>query len=148
MLMQGLDSALRIVSLEKGIQISKEISDVASSFKYSEPSFTEAIFRHTLIIHLLKSNKKYFLYKMVMFVIHIRGCHEEMPCDADRLTMPSRGAERDSILAGLATEYFPYGNHSSWIGFILATIVKSFQYFNFLEDLFNGYAQHLQRYNS
>lgn len=85
---------------------------------------------------------------MVMFVIHIRGCHEEVPCDADRLTMPSRRAERDSILAGLATEYFPYGNHSNWVAFILATMVKSFQYFNFLEDLFNGYAQHLQRYNS
>lgn len=83
-----------------------------------------------------------------MFVIHIRNCHEEVPCDAERLALPSRGAERDNILVGLATEYFPYGNHSNWIDFILATIVKSFQYFNFLEDLFNSYARHLHRYNS
>lgn len=75
MLMQGLDSAVRTIELDKGILISKEISDVASSFKYSELNFTEELFRQTLLIHLMRSNKKYFLYKMVMFVIHIRSQH-------------------------------------------------------------------------
>jgi hypothetical protein len=103
MLMQGLDSALKIIELEKGILISKEISGVASSFKYSEPAFTELLFRHTLVIHLLKFNKKYFLYKMVMFVLYIRGQHEKMVRDEEGLILPSTGAERDKILDGLAS---------------------------------------------
>jgi hypothetical protein len=148
LLMQGLESALRIIELDKGIVISKEISEVVSSFKYSDPAFTELIFRHTLVIHLLKASKKYFLYKMVMFVVHIRGQHEQLRCDEDELVLPCVGADRDRILAGLATEYFEHGNHSNWLAFVLATIVKSFQYFNFLEDLFNAYANHLKRYNS
>lgn len=106
MLMQGLVAALKIIELEKGIHISKEISEVVSSFKYSEPAFTEMLFRHTLTIHLLKSSKKYFLYKMVMFVIYIRTKHEEVRCDEQGLALPCEGPERDGILKGISTEYF------------------------------------------
>ena len=64
------------------------------------------------------------------------------------MALPCSGLEREKILEGLSIEYYAHGNHSSCIAFIFSTIVKSFQYFNFLEDLFNNYAEHLRRYNS
>jgi hypothetical protein len=31
---------------------------------------------------------------------------------------------------------------------VLAILVRSFQYFNYLEDLFNNYGKHIRKYNS
>lgn len=39
------------------------------------------MFKKILLIHLLKANKKYFLYKMVLFVVHIRSNVQNIEMD-------------------------------------------------------------------
>jgi hypothetical protein len=69
-----------------------------SSFKFKNNDFTEMMFRKTLLIHLLKANKKYFLYKMVLFVVHIRSNIEAIEWDENRLSAPCKGEERIKII--------------------------------------------------
>jgi hypothetical protein len=148
MLMQGLESSLRTMELKKGITISVEISTVISSFKYKDLQITFDLFRQVLLLHLLLSPKKYFLYKLVLLTVHIRGDNERLELDELGNAAPAKGKERGRLVDGLSHEYFGHENHSNWIHWIIFTLNKSFQYFNFLEDLFNNYQVHIRRYNN
>ena len=88
MLMQGLESSIRTVEHKKGIPISEEISIVISSFKFKDLNITYHLFRRILILHMLMSPKKYFLYKMVLFAVHIRTKHEQVELDEGGSTVP------------------------------------------------------------
>jgi hypothetical protein len=97
---------------------------------------------------MMLSPRKYFLYKMVLFVVFVRGRYEKLVLDSEGNVVPCRGEERQRILDGIDSEYFEKENHSGWIQWIFETIDKSFYYFNFLENLFNKYQENLKRYNS
>lgn len=56
------------------------------------------MFRKILLIHLLKANKKYFLYKMVLFVVHIRNNVQTIEVDELKLSAPCKGEERIKII--------------------------------------------------
>ena len=73
---------------KKGIEIAQEISYVVSSFKFKDPEMTFLLFKRVLVLHLLISPKKYFLYKMVLLAVHIRIQHEKVPLDEEGNTMP------------------------------------------------------------
>lgn len=51
-------------------------------------------------------------------------------------------------MEGLSVSHHGHESHFKWVQFILTTIIKSFQYFNFLEDLFNNYPVHIKQYNN
>jgi hypothetical protein len=81
MLMEGLESAVKILDFTRGLQVSEEISVVMSSFKLKDSSLTYHLLKNVLTIHMLLSPKKYFLYKMVLLTVHIRQRHEETQLD-------------------------------------------------------------------
>ena len=119
-----------------------------SSFKVSSAHYTHYLFKQVWIIHLLREEKKYFLYKIVLLAIYIRDDHEKVRKDKEGIALPVGEEDRDKILAGLATEYYNHENHSKWVEFIIRVINRSFKYFNFLDDLFNNYEYHIEHYHS
>lgn len=74
--MQGLESAVKVIDLPRGLQISEELSIVISSFKFDDNQLNYRLFKHVLSIHMLMAKKKYFLYKLVLLSVHIRQQHE------------------------------------------------------------------------
>lgn len=56
------------------------------------------MFRKILLIHLLKANKKYFLYKMILLVVHIRSNVQSIELDELKLSAPCKGEEKIKIV--------------------------------------------------
>lgn len=59
-----------------------------SSFKLKDSELSYRLFRHVILIHMLQSPKKYFLYKLVLLVVHIRLEHEQVDLDEDNCNSP------------------------------------------------------------
>lgn len=52
------------------------------------------------------------------------------------------------LATGIMNEYYTYDTHLLWIENIMKHLLQSIQYFNYLDDLFNNFEYHMQRYNN
>ena len=48
------------------------------------------------------------------------------------MALPVEGQQRLRILEGLAVEYYSRDNHSNWVEYVFKSLLRAFQYFNYL----------------